>query len=162
MLAQDLVRFSIFRNLSAGQISQILPLVDLCSGAQDSYLFEQGDPAEYLYVTVKGEVEIRYKAYDGPVMVVTRVKPGGIVGWSAALGRSNYTSGAVCLEDSQFFRICGGSLRRLCAEDPDTGEALMERLASAVADRESYKHSQVVTMLTQNGTGRKPSEEGER
>jgi len=160
MLAKDLAHLSIFRNLSDDQLAQIVPLIETCSGSREAFIFQQGDPAESLYVVVEGAVEIRYKAYDGPVMTVTHVGPGGIVGWSAALGRDSYTSSAVCVEDSQFFRIKGRALRRMCEEDPETGVVLMERLASAIAERETHKHSQVVTMLTQNGSGRSTYEEG--
>ncbi len=150
MLAQDLAIVSIFRNLTGEQLAQIVPLIEPCRYARDEYIFEQGAPAESLYIVVQGEVNIRYKAYDGPVMSVARVGPGGVFGWSAALGRANYTSSAVCTEDSQVFRIGGRSLRRLFEQDPETGAILQERLAIAIAGREAYKQSQVVTMLSQN------------
>ncbi|HWT78484.1 MAG TPA: cyclic nucleotide-binding domain-containing protein, partial [Candidatus Methylomirabilis sp.] len=139
-----------FRNLSDDQLAQILPLIEPCRHTKGTFFFEQGDPACNLYVVVSGEVEIRYKTYDGPTITVARVGPGGIFGWSAALGRETYTSSAACTEDCQVFCIDGCSLRRMCDENPDTGVILMERLAGAIAERETYKHSQVMTMLTQN------------
>jgi CRP-like cAMP-binding protein len=150
MLAQDLAIVSLFSNLTSEQLAQIVPLIEPCHYSQDEFIFEQGAPADNLYVIIQGEVNIRYKAYDGPVMSVARVGPGGVFGWSAALGRENYTSSAVCTEDSRVFRICGRSLHRLIEQDPKTGAILQERLAIAIAGRETYKQSQVVTLLSQN------------
>jgi CRP-like cAMP-binding protein len=150
MLAQDLAIVSIFRNLSSEQLSQIVPLIEPCRYFSGDYVFEQGEPAENLYIVVQGEVNIRYKAYDGPVMSVARVGPGGVFGWSAALGRESYTSSAVCTEDGHVFRIKGRSLHHLNERDPEIGAILQERLAIAIAGRETYKQSQVVTMLAQN------------
>jgi CRP/FNR family transcriptional regulator, cyclic AMP receptor protein len=150
MLAQDLNYVSLFRNLTDDQLAQIVPLIETCKYAADDFIFEQGHAAGYLYLVVQGEVNIRYKAYDGPVISVARVGPGGIFGWSAALGREKYTSSAVCTEDSQVFRIHSDELRRMCDENPETGVVLLERLAIAIVGRETRKQSQVVTMLSQN------------
>jgi CRP-like cAMP-binding protein len=150
MLAQDLAIVSIFRNLSSEQLAQIVPLIEPCRFSSGDIVLEQGDPAENLYIVVQGEVNIRYKAYDGPVMSVARVGPGGVFGWSAALGRESYTSSAVCMQDSQVFQINGRSLHALNEQDPETGAMLQERLAIAIAGRESIKQSQVVSLLAQN------------
>jgi CRP-like cAMP-binding protein len=149
MLAQDLIYVSFFRNLTSEQLAQIVPLIEPCRYSKDDFIFEQGELAGYLFIVVKGEVNIRYKAYDGPEMSVARVGPGGIFGWSAALGREQYTSSAICLEDSQIFRINGRSMRRMCDENPETGVVLLERLAMAISGRETHKQNQVVSMLSQ-------------
>lgn len=149
MLAQDLAYMSIFRNLSSEQLTQILPLMESCDYPKDATIFEQGAPAENLYLVVEGEVVVRYKAYDGPLITVAHVCRGGIFGWSAALGRSTYTSSAVCLEKCHFFRISSCSLRQMCDNYPETGVLFLERLASAIAERETNKYSQVITMLSQ-------------
>jgi len=63
-----------------------------CEFSSDTQLFEQGDLAEYLYLVVLGEVVVAFKPDDGPPITVARVAPGGVVGWSAALGSKTYTS----------------------------------------------------------------------
>jgi CRP-like cAMP-binding protein len=149
MLAQDLSFVSFFRNLTSEQLAQIVPLIEPCRFSKDDFIFEQGELAESLFIVVQGEVNIRYKAYDGPEMSVARVGPGGIFGWSAALGREYYTSSAICMEDSQIFRISGRSMRHMCDENPETGVVLLERLAMGISGRETHKQNQVVTMLSQ-------------
>lgn len=112
-------------------------------------MFEQGDPADCLYLVISGEVIVRYKPEDGPVIILARVHPGGVVGWSAALGRREYTSGAECAIYSQVLRVRGEDLRELCEHYPETGEFILERLARVIAERTQITNDQVVDLLKQ-------------
>ena len=94
-----------FAGLSAAQIQLLAPFFAPQTWVAGTVVFEQGDYAEYLYLVVSGELTIRYKPDDGPMMNVTHVQPGGIFGWSAAMGNPTYTSGAVCALDSEILRI---------------------------------------------------------
>jgi CRP-like cAMP-binding protein len=110
-------------------------------------IFEQGDYAEFLYLVVSGEVTIRFKPEDGPLMTVTRVQPGGIFGWSAAMNNPTYTSGAVCALDSEVLRIRGGDLRMLCEKNPEVGAVILDRLAGVIAERKRSQQGKVSSML---------------
>lgn len=147
MFIQTLRTLSIFKDLKLEQLALIQPLIDLISAKKDQIVFDQGEAARYIYIVVQGGVQVRYKAYDGPVITVARVGPGGVFGWSAALGRSAYTSGAVCEEDSQIYRISGSALRQICEQDPESGTAILDRLASVIAEGPSNTHGHVMTML---------------
>ena len=116
-------------------------------------IFEQDDYAEFLYLVVNGEVTIRYKPHDGPVMTVTHVQPGGIFGWSAAMNNPAYTSGAICTLDSEVLRIRGTDLRMLCDKYPDLGKIILDRLAGVIAERKHSQQGQVTTILA-NGMRR--------
>ncbi len=142
-------RLSFFNGLNAEQRQLLQPLfvpVDCYSGTQ---LFEQGEPAEFLYLVVVGEVVIRFQPEDGSVITVARVRPGGIVGWSAALGSRSYTSGATCEEYTQMLRLSGRDLRQLCNRYPETGILILERLAEVIAERLRNTHDQVMALLKQ-------------
>ena len=110
-------------------------------------IFEQDDYAEYLYLVVNGEVTIRYKPHDGPVMTVTRVQPGGIFGWSAAMNNPAYTSGAICTLNSEVLRIRGTDLRMLCDKYPDLGKIILDRLAGVIAERKHRQMGQASSIL---------------
>lgn len=112
-------------------------------------IFQQDQPADRLYLLVSGEVEIVFKPHDGDAISVSRILPGGVFGWSAALGRQGYTSGAVCAERSQCLSIRGYDLRQMCSEHPSTGVVLLERLAEAIAERLTNTHERVMELLRQ-------------
>jgi CRP/FNR family transcriptional regulator, cyclic AMP receptor protein len=142
-------RLPFFQDLSPAQREALRPLLIACDCYGDTVLFQQGEAAEYLYLVVGGEVLISYKPEDGPPITVTRVGPGGVVGWSAALGNRLYTSSAACTVYTQMLRVRGEDLRSLCREDPDTGVIVLDHLASIIAERLRHTHDQVISLLKQ-------------
>jgi len=145
-------RLPLFQDLSQAQRNALRPLFIPCDCYGETVLFQQGDSAEYLYLVVGGEVLISYKPDDGPPITVARVGPGGVVGWSAALGNRLYTSSAACTMYTQMLRVYGDDLRRLCREDPDTGIVVLDRLATIIAERLRHTHDQVISLLKQGLT----------
>lgn len=161
MFRQDYHQFSVFAQLGDDQINQLSPFMAECQFPKDCVIFEQGLPADHLFILVSGEVMIRYKPYDGPALSVARIEPGGVFGWSAAIGRDIYTSGAIALQDSAAYRLRGCDLAAICAEYPETGKILLDSLASVIAERLQSTHTQILGILSQgissnmNGTRRK-------
>jgi CRP-like cAMP-binding protein len=137
----------IFQSLTPEQRVMLRPWFAPLVCAAGSMLFSQGEPAENVYMIVSGEAILRYKPDDGPVIALARVRQGGVVGWSALLGNHNYTSGAVCETETQVLYARGADLRRLCAQNIELGEAVMDRLAAAIAERLRSSHEQVVALL---------------
>ncbi len=137
----------LFRDLSPEHLKLLLPLFIPCEFTAESVLFEQGDPAENLFTIVSGEVVVNFKPDDGPIIVVARVQPGSIVGWSAALGSRRYTSSGVCTTFTQLLRVRGDDLRRLCLQHPDTGSLILDRLATVIAERLHSTHDLVLSLL---------------
>lgn len=142
-------RLVLFQDLTPRQHDLLRSLFVFCELPVDHLLFEQGDAAEYLYVLVEGEVLVRYKPDDGPALTVARVRPEGVVGWSAALGSPAYTSGAMCSTECQMLRVRGQDLRDLCERDPETGTLVLERLAAMVAERLRNTHNHIFALLEQ-------------
>jgi CRP/FNR family cyclic AMP-dependent transcriptional regulator len=136
-----------FAGLQAADIQLLAPYFAPQMWVAGTVIFEQADYAEYLYLVVSGEVAIRFKPHDGPVMTVTRVQPGGIFGWSAAMNNPAYTSGAVCTLDSEVLRIRGIDLRMLCEKHPELGKIILERLAGVIAERKQSQQSQISSLL---------------
>lgn len=149
-----------FSGLGAADLRLLEPFFAPQTWVAGTVVFEQGGCAEYLYLVVSGEVSIRYKPDDGPVMTMTRIQPGGIFGWSAAMGNPAYTSGALCSLDSEVLRIRSADLRMLCEKHPPLGRIVLERLAAIVAERKQDQQGQVSSILADGmRQGRKNGEE---
>ena len=139
-----------FSELQTEDIELLAPYFAPQTWVAGTVIFEQNDYAEYLYLVVSGEVTIRYKPHDGPVMTVTRVQPGGVFGWSAAMNNPAYTSGAVCSLDSEVLRIRGTDLRAIIEKNPELGKIILDRLAGVIAERKHHRQEQVTSIL-ENG-----------
>jgi CRP-like cAMP-binding protein len=140
---------SIFQDLNQEERQVLYPLFLFSLLPAGTILFDQGSPAECLYIVIDGEVVIRYKPEDGPALIVAHVHRDGVAGWSAAIGSPIYTSSAVCVKDSELLCIQNQDLRDLCERRPRIGSLLLERLATVVAERLQNTHSQVMALLEQ-------------
>ena len=149
MFADAFSRLTLFQDLSPLQRDLIHPLFVPSFASAGMRLFEQGDIAEFLYVILDGEVIIRYKPEDGPSLILARVKPDGVVGWSAVLGNPVYTSSAVCTTDCQLLRVNGHDLRLLCETHPETGTMVLERLTKVIAERLRSTPPHIMEILEQ-------------
>ncbi len=138
---------SLFSGFSDTQLQALAKLFEGEHLQAGETVFAQDDPADRLYVLLSGRVAIRFKPHDGEILTVTEIAPGGVFGWSAALGRRSYTSSAVCLEAGEALGLRGADLRRLCETQPDTGVVILERLAEVIAERLRSTHAQVVDLL---------------
>ncbi len=150
MLVEGFERLPFFQDLPAEQSRMLEGLFTPCDFFSGSVLFEQGEPADFLYLVVSGEVVIHYKPEDGAIITVARVRGGGIVGWSAALGNAFYTSTAECTNFSQLLRVRGEELRNLCIQYPELSDVVLDRLAAVIAERLRKSHEQVIRLLKQS------------
>ena len=138
-----------FRGLPSADRKRILANFRAEDHRAGEVFFQQDQPADRLYLLVSGRVEIRFKPYDGEALTVSIIEAGGVFGWSAALGRSSYTSGAVCTANGRCLSIRGRDLRRICEDHPATGVILLERLAEVIALRLTSTHDHVMDLLRQ-------------
>jgi CRP-like cAMP-binding protein len=148
MFLQQYIDLSFFHGFTPEQIAEIYPILDSIPYDKNAVIFQQGQCADYLFILEKGEVVIQYKPYDGPPLVVAHIQSGGVFGWSAALGRDAYTSGALAISESRAIRIRKETLQQFCAQHQETGKILLERLASVIAERLKNTHVEVLNILT--------------
>jgi len=149
MFRQDLSSLGLFKGLNHQQIDLMNSVWGFCHFPENKVIFEQGQAADFLYVLTCGSVDVQFKPYDGPSMIVAHILPGGVFGWSAALGRDAYTSSAIACEESQAYRTSTTRIHKLCSNFPDTGVILLDRLAGAIAERLDSTHAQIFAILQQ-------------
>jgi CRP/FNR family transcriptional regulator, cyclic AMP receptor protein len=112
-----------------------------------SVIFEQGDPAQYLYLILKGKAIISYKPYDGPRLVLTRLKDGDVFGWSAVVGGINYSSSVTSESILESIRIRRERLREIVTNHPDVSRIIIDRLALNVSPRWKNAHKQIQPLI---------------
>jgi len=144
---KELESIPLFQDVDNGILQLLEPLFEPYSCSAGTVIFEQGDPAHYLYLILDGSIEILYKPYDGPPITVTNLAQGNIVGWSAAIGNTAYTSGAVCKLDCQAIRMSSRDLHKLCAKKPEAGRIILNLLAESVSPRWENAQSQIQHLL---------------
>jgi CRP-like cAMP-binding protein len=144
---KELESVPLFKDVDDDILHLLEPLFEPYACPVGTVIFEQGDPAHYLYLILNGSVELRYKPYDGPAITVTNLCQGNIFGWSAAIGNSVYTSGTVCKDDCRAIRISKRNLLDLCAREPEAGQTILNLLAESVSSRWTDAKNQIQALL---------------
>ena len=144
---KSLESLRLFKDLDNQTLQLLEPLFEPYSCLAGEVIFEQGDPAHYLYLILEGVIEVRYKPYDGPPITVTNLEQDSIIGWSAVIGNAAYTSGAVCKEDCQAVRMSSRDLHGLCAREPEAGRIILNLLAESVSSRWQDAQNQIQLLL---------------
>jgi len=163
MTLELLKELSFFDGLSKEDLEHLSPYFSYKAFRAGQVIFGQDEFAEYLYLVIEGSAEIIYKPDDGPPMKVAHIKPGGVFGWSAAMGNVTYTSGADCVEDCNTLKMRGSDIRKLSKKFPDLGQAILDRLAFVISERWQNRQSKVISLLSQGinqpKDGKKKTEE---
>jgi CRP/FNR family transcriptional regulator, cyclic AMP receptor protein len=147
MLQKNLYDLSLFHGLTREQIDQILPLLEPCSFPEETRVFQQDLKASHFYILLKGEIVVKYKPYDGEELVIARISPEDVFGWSAPLGRSKYTSSAYAVIPCEAVRIDIARMQHFCGSNSKLGEIILERLASSIAFRLRSTYDEVLSLL---------------
>ncbi len=151
-MIKSLPYIPLFQDLDPAQIALLKPLFEEFVCPANIVIFDQGAPAIYLYLLIKGEVAIRYKPYDGPIITLTRLREGDVFGWSAVVGSPLYTSSIISETEIESIRIRGSHLLKLFNDSPETGRVVMDRLARVVSPRWGNAQAQVQSLLNSDQT----------
>ena len=151
---KSLESIPLFKDVDEEILLMLEPLFEPYSCPAESVIFEQGDPAHYLYLVLEGTVEMRYKPYDGPPLILTNLSEGSIIGWSAVIGNATYTSGAACKENCYAIRMSSRDLHKLCAREPEAGRIILNLLAESVSSRWQDAQSQIQALLNNTVSAR--------
>jgi CRP/FNR family cyclic AMP-dependent transcriptional regulator len=159
LLKEDHLQLELFKGLTEQQLFHISPILEPRHLDKHEVIFNQGEAAEYFYILLEGKVAIRYKPYDGPMLTIAKILPGGVFGWSAALGRSSYTSSAFSLLEGKAYCIADNSLRTICDLPDSTGIIFLQHLTGLIAERLQQTHTEILNILIR---GTNCYEEGRR
>ena len=128
---------SLFTDLPSDVLERIQGLVCEREFDENTTIFNEGDPAEELFILASGEVELDYTLPNQPdtVLRITRIAPGEVFAWSALAGLSRLSAKGRTLQKSRVYAISGSDLRELFKSSPETGYLVMSRLTAVVASR---------------------------
>ena len=141
-LVDDLGATFLFESLSQEQLRTLAGLGNQVSFEAGGTIFVEGQPAEFLWVLLAGEMELLRHVGGQRIRIATASRPGTYGGGIQAFGGSAVASGyratANALQPSRFFRLPSSDLGRLLAEWSPVAKHLLDgypqRLESIESD----------------------------
>lgn len=136
MVSPELLRrFPCFAGLSEPLLKQLAVLAEERSVPAGTRIFNEGDPARYLYVIAKGEVNIQYLLGNDELRTVDTLVDGDLLVWSALVEPYRTTAIGTSTKETQLVGIDAEKVRQLCEESPILGYRLMTEVAKLLSHR---------------------------
>lgn len=132
---ETLRRYPYFAAIGDESLKKVAMIADEATVPAGHRMFSEGDPAESLYIIVRGEVNIQYELGSGELRTVDTLVPGDLLVWSALIEPYKTTAVGTTTKETQLVKICGPRLRALCEEDPLLGYRLTIQVAKLLAHR---------------------------
>lgn len=150
MAIVDILRNSeLFRGLSDEVLKTIAGVCQEETYNRGTTIFSEREDAQKLFILEEGLVALRIQpaAQEKSIMVTAIKEQGQIFGWSSLVEPAQYTSSAVCMEDSKVLAITRKDLLTLLEESPAVGFMVMRRLAGIVSSRLRSTREQLISAL---------------
>jgi CRP/FNR family cyclic AMP-dependent transcriptional regulator len=104
-------------------------------------LFREDGPADRFWLVHSGTVAIDLHVPGRGDVVIEKVGPGTVVGWSWLIAPYRWRFGGVVADDIRALEFDAARVRAVMAEDPDLGREMDTRFLTIVADRlEAARH----------------------
>jgi CRP-like cAMP-binding protein len=135
--AQVLKGFDLFKGLNDSDLTKITELCHVHTMHEGDQIFAEGTRAKDLHLCRSGKVNIVIWVREpwNKNVVVHRVEPGEIFGWSAVAAPYTYTASAECVESGEEIRISGYELLAVLDQYPVVGYTIMKNLNADISAR---------------------------
>ena len=136
MISPEMLRrYPYFAQISEESLKLIAMMADEMTIPAGTQIFSEGDPANTLYVIVRGEVNIQYVLGSGERRTVDTLVGGDLLVWSALVEPYKTTAVGTAVKETQLVKVAAPQLRALCDCDPQVGYRLMLEVAKLLAHR---------------------------
>lgn len=126
----------IFQGLNSREIRQLLRASESVSFSAGETLFEEGDPADAMYLLESGELEVRTSSGVDDDVVLAQLGAGSVVGEMSILeGDTKRSASVIALCDVQAFRLTRDAFQKLRGVRNRAAYRLILNLAEILADR---------------------------
>ena len=132
----ELAAVSLFEHLREDQLQWLSEHSEDVTAEPGDYLFREGDPADYFYVVLDGEVQITKNAANGEIVLNTH-KPGSFSGEVPLLSGTPYVASARAVVHSKLIRLDSQSFREMFAICPVVVGKLFGQLQWRIQTTES-------------------------
>ena len=123
---------NMFETMSADELKILSNISREIQIEAGKVLFEQGDPCDYLYVIVEGEIEIILNQENGEPKILATLGPPTSFGEIALFGDEGRSAGARASKDTSLLGIEKEPLLELIHDHPNISIAIIGQLANII------------------------------
>jgi CRP-like cAMP-binding protein len=142
-------RYSFFGRLNEDQLRAIAMLAETDTAEANAVLFEEGQPAQFLYLLLEGTIDLYYKSEEKfhpttkKEFHVGIINPGELFSLSALIEPHILNATGRAAQVCRFVRFDGSALRELMDRDCELGYFVLQQLSKALLERLTYTRIQL-------------------
>ncbi|MGX2992785.1 cyclic nucleotide-binding domain-containing protein [Streptomyces sp. JNUCC 64] len=137
--------------LPADHRQRLMDLALEVSFPQDARIFEEGGPADRLWVIRSGSVALDLSVPDRRRVTVETLQPGDLLGWSWLFPPHQWDFGAEAFSPVRAYEFDAPEVRALCEEEPELGLALLSTIAEILAHRLEGARTRLIENYAKHG-----------
>ena len=126
-------KMDFLRGMEKKVIKQLLDISEKESHDEGTFIFHQGDRANFLYILLKGSVKFNIGDLGRLIHIVDQA--GESFGWSSVVGRNFYSASVECILPTKVIRIEKEKFLRVLAGNPESGMILFQCFAAVLGKR---------------------------
>lgn len=148
MSLENLYRFPLFAGLDHPFLKELALMGEEITLSAGEVLFDEGDPADAIYVIVSGAVDLKMALNSDRIDLadLERLVEGETVGWSALIEPHVYTLRAEAASDVRLLKFNAPRLFFMLEQDKEAGFKMMYRLAHICRTRLANMHVRIVSL----------------
>lgn len=139
-------RYPYFAAIGEESLKQIAMMAEEVTVPPGHCMFNENDPANTMYIIVRGEVNIQYVLGNGELRTVDTLVPGDLLVWSAIIDPYRTTAVGITTRETHLVAINAAKLRDLCDKDPLVGYQLAIQVAKLLSHRLEGARAQLAAM----------------
>jgi CRP/FNR family transcriptional regulator len=119
----------IFGFLLPKQVDSISEAAEVVRFKANETVYAQGEPTDFIYVVLEGEVQLRLPGRGGINVPIDVVTAGAMFGSCMCFDIAQYSTTAQCIQESKLLKIRARAFSKLMDNDPRMGYALQRRIS---------------------------------
>lgn len=160
-LPEKLRSIDLLQGLSDEEFEKITSIAEEVDFAEESVIFRENSPAEFVYLVVDGQATLEICAPAIGCKKILTVGRGELLGWSPVLENAKFTATARALSPMKTVRLRGRDLLDLCEAHPTLGYHFMQRAALVLSKRLSATRLQLLNVFGEQMPSPTPTTSGQ-
>lgn len=131
-LTSHLSRVAFLRGLTSAELNTVAQAAHTRQCLRETFIFQQGDTAEAMYVLLAGQVRMTQLTPDGNQVILRYIQPGDMFGGIAAMGLTTYPATAQVTEEGSALFWDARTIHDLILQIPQLGLNALEHAADTI------------------------------
>jgi CRP-like cAMP-binding protein len=147
----EVAQCPIFQELTTPELGQVLELLEDVDFKAGETILREGQSTQYLWIVVRGRVEVDKSAKDGSPRQLAVLEPGSVFGEMSFFRAAPHSASIKALTDGKAMRLSRARYDQLLVQGPSAAHKIAISTTVILADRLRRMDDWMSDMIERNG-----------